>query len=757
MPEVHCPDCSTSVTSAWTRDDKEIICPKCDTRQPEPLQEIERWILPFRAMGFQLTRGWIAAIALSFVLLVLGVGYVWINRTSVASNVPSEPSSVPHDETIDLTQSSTAPDGEAVGPTKQPNGTSGEPATATQPPESSGSKPATSTQPPEPSGDESADSTQPSEPPDGYSVDSGQPSRTPEDREPDDPAQTSEPPSGEPGHGESYPGELLPSLQMPPCFFVRQSPVCGIVASPVQSLLAFAHKDGTVRFWDIREGSETDQTFKSESGSPVGMCFHPGGRLLVLLFRDGWELYDIGSGKLQVKTPSTSRLSAAAFSGDGRYLALGESKGGMTIRRLPDLSIVDEWSGLDGILCVGWCDSRNQFVTGSSDSVTRFWLPGESSSLGTRDLSTRLVGHLDWVSCLAQVSSTDTLLTGSWDRSVRAWDIRSGDVLTEFRGHDQRVSAVAASPDGQIVVSGTETGVVKTWHAMTGMEICTFRGHQDRITGIAFVGDHWIVTASADGSAKAWDATTGREGLPAPKRPTTESPHATDPRVAQAAQFATLKEEANNLVEQERFDTAAEKFREAIGLRPDYAELHACLGECLFELGEVREAIESFRTATQLQSGSGWYKYRLGMALLSVDRDREAVAELGKARNLLPDLAQLRLSLGQALLRQEQYTDAVAEFEEATKLLPKSAEAYHGLGVANAQLHRWTAAESALKKSLDCDRKYEAAYSDLIEVILASGQPLEQAAHRAEMARVLGVTIRSDTMEKLQQALSASR
>lgn len=740
MAEIRCQQCSTSVTSAWKRDApaKAIVCPRCQDRLPEPFREIEQWIFPCQAKRLQLTRRRIAVMLL-LIFLTLGVVLVSIRHTPRTKDAVSLST-----ETSDgaMTDARPKPDvavDTSAAPAISPDASEGR--SAATPPSTDS---ATGKAPPAPAEPATGQPTGPAASPGPSAV------------TPDETVGAAQPPNGQTTVDRPHPVGL-PAPSIPPCFFVRKSPVCCLATDPQRSLLAFAHEDGTVRFWDIEKGSETQQSLKSKNRAPLSVSLHPNGRLLALLFADGWELYDVASGSLQVSTPSTARLSAVAFSGDGRYLALGESKGGIMIRRLPDLTIVKERLGLDGILCLDWCDSRKQFVAASVDGMVRFWLPYPSPSPEQRRLPACLLGHSDWVSCLAQVASTGVLITGSWDRSVRAWDVRSGDMLMEFRGHGEKVSAVAASSDGQLVASGTEAGVVKTWDAATGAERYTFRGHHDRITGIVFVGDHWIVTASADGSARAWDATTGEEGLPPPTRASVQQQRPNDPRDTQVARYAAIIEEASALRTQKRYDVAATKYREAIQLRPRYAEPHYCLGECLLEHGAKLDAIKAFRTAVKLQPESGSYRYRLGVALLANGEQQQAVTVLKEARGLLPDLLPLRLCLGQALLRQEQHSDAAVEFEEAVRLSPQSPEAHRGLGIAYAQLQRWSMAESELRTAIDLDRKCD-AYSDLIEVILASGsQHPRQAVSWAELARSLGVAIRQDTMEKLQRALSKAR
>jgi tetratricopeptide (TPR) repeat protein len=63
-----------------------------------------------------------------------------------------------------------------------------------------------------------------------------------------------------------------------------------------------------------------------------------------------------------------------------------------------------------------------------------------------------------------------------------------------------------------------------------------------------------------------------------------------------------------------RFEAAAAYYREAVRLRPDYAEAHNNLGNSLLELDRLPEALEEFETALRHQPD--YFEPRRTLALL---------------------------------------------------------------------------------------------------------------------------------------------
>ena len=92
-----------------------------------------------------------------------------------------------------------------------------------------------------------------------------------------------------------------------------------------------------------------------------------------------------------------------------------------------------------------------------------------------------------------------------------------GDAVVElrergvFRGHEYRVATAAFSPDGARVVTASADDTARVWDAATGQSIGVLKGHEGVVTSAAFSPEGArVVTASEDNTARVWDATTGR-------------------------------------------------------------------------------------------------------------------------------------------------------------------------------------------------------------------------------------------------------
>jgi WD40 repeat protein/Flp pilus assembly protein TadD len=83
--------------------------------------------------------------------------------------------------------------------------------------------------------------------------------------------------------------------------------------------------------------------------------------------------------------------------------------------------------------------------------------------------------------------------------------------LTMLSGHEDALQDAAFSPDGTRVVTASDDGTARIWDAVTGKEIMRLQAHKGVVPSVAFSPDGKVIATAAGKTVLLWDAATGSE------------------------------------------------------------------------------------------------------------------------------------------------------------------------------------------------------------------------------------------------------
>jgi WD40 repeat protein len=118
--------------------------------------------------------------------------------------------------------------------------------------------------------------------------------------------------------------------------------------------------------------------------------------------------------------------------------------------------------------------------------------------------------HEECIMAVAVFRDERRMVTGSLDKTLRLWDLKTGVVLKKMEGHNKGVSRLAVTRDGQLIASGDENGEVIIWNGETGESLTQpIKAHFGWIYSLDFSPDGKVLaTGSYDGMTKMWNTKT---------------------------------------------------------------------------------------------------------------------------------------------------------------------------------------------------------------------------------------------------------
>jgi len=121
------------------------------------------------------------------------------------------------------------------------------------------------------------------------------------------------------------------------------------------------------------------------------------------------------------------------------------------------------------------------------------------------------MGHTDKINTVNFSPDGQYILSGSSDKTLKIWEIGSGNLIRTFEGgHTIAVTSSAFSHDGRYIASGGY-GTLKIWDVSTGNEIKGFKRPIGQIESVGFSLEDKYVLAGGDVKVILLDVSTGKE------------------------------------------------------------------------------------------------------------------------------------------------------------------------------------------------------------------------------------------------------
>ncbi|KAG2150247.1 WD40-repeat-containing domain protein [Suillus bovinus] len=119
-------------------------------------------------------------------------------------------------------------------------------------------------------------------------------------------------------------------------------------------------------------------------------------------------------------------------------------------------------------------------------------------------------GHEGNVMAVAVLPNKREMITSSYDKTLRLWDLKTRVMLKKMEGHSVGVVGLAVSQDGQLIASGDLNGEVAIWRGKTGESLTQpIKFHSNCIASLDFSPDGAVLaTGSHDRMTKLWNTKT---------------------------------------------------------------------------------------------------------------------------------------------------------------------------------------------------------------------------------------------------------
>ena len=246
------------------------------------------------------------------------------------------------------------------------------------------------------------------------------------------------------------------------------------------------------------KATKPDVVYKGHTDAVYAVAFSPDGKFLITTsFDKTLKLWEAATGK-EVKTYGgtaghINQVISVAFSQDGSMIASGSTDNTLKVWDVPVSTPIRTLKASDAVQAVALSPDGLKLAMGGKDGSLKLVTPVEFKELIKFE-----PGHQDAITSLSFSANGLLLASAGIDRTLRYWNVATGQLLSTVGAHAGSANNVVLNPNNTAAYTVGDDGLLKVWALPPPPPSKLLPGHTASIRALAMTADNTAFYTGGD-------------------------------------------------------------------------------------------------------------------------------------------------------------------------------------------------------------------------------------------------------------------
>ncbi len=292
-------------------------------------------------------------------------------------------------------------------------------------------------------------------------------------------------------------------------FKAHNARVDALAILPSKQYIVSGSDDNTIKIWNSTS-YECIDVLKGHTGPVVSLAIVPSTEFIISGSEDTkikvWNITSSNYSCIKTLDIHNDIVNTLSIMPSDEYLISG-SRNGQIIIWNNKFNFSQQLSPSHSPSCYAFAVLRsgNEKLVSSAGNDIQIW------SWESANLIASLVGHTQRVSSLAVLNSTQSIVSGSFDFTVKIWDSTTFQCIATLRSKlnafiDSNILSLAILPNKESIFVGSNIQF-EVWSFKEFSYLCNLNGHNNSVYSIDFAQNNELISGSQDQTIINWDLT----------------------------------------------------------------------------------------------------------------------------------------------------------------------------------------------------------------------------------------------------------